>query len=52
MDVSAHETKRAGADGEVVRSCAPDAGDKLAGDDPAGDGGLKARYTEEITYKP
>jgi hypothetical protein len=52
MDVSTCETKRAGADGEVVWSCPPDAGDKLVGDDPAGDGGLKARHTEEITYKP
>jgi hypothetical protein len=28
------QTKRAGADGEVVWSCPPDAGDKLAGDAP------------------
>ena len=42
-------------DGEGVWSWSPDAGIKLAGDEPAGDGGYKARYTGEsggISRKP
>jgi hypothetical protein len=40
------------ADGEIVRSRFPDAGIKLSRDVREGDGGQKARRTEEITYKP
>jgi hypothetical protein len=42
----------ADADGEVAWSWPPDAEVKLAGDDPAGDGGKKARRPGEIAYKP
>jgi hypothetical protein len=46
-------TSDAEADGEIVRSRSPDAGIKLlAGRFRGGDGGSKARHTEEITYKP
>jgi hypothetical protein len=56
MDVSARAqeapTNGFEADGEIVWSRSPDAGIKPRGDDPQGDGGSKARHTEEITYKP
>jgi hypothetical protein len=39
-------TSDAGADGKIVWSCPPDAGVKLV-DDFTGDGGNKARFTEE-----
>jgi hypothetical protein len=39
-------------DGEIVRSRSPDAGIKLRVTKTRGDGGQKARRTEEITYKP
>jgi hypothetical protein len=35
------------ADDETVWSCPPDAGVKFAGNEPASDGGYKARYTGE-----
>jgi hypothetical protein len=55
MDAIDHETNDAIADGEVVWSWRPDAGAKFAKTRfarPAGDGGKKARFTGEITYKP
>jgi|EndMetStandDraft_5_1072996.scaffolds.fasta_scaffold435295_1 hypothetical protein len=45
-------TNGADADGEIVWSWRPDAGAKLARDDLADDGGKKARFPGEITYKP
>jgi len=47
----ARKTSAADADGEIVWSCRPDAGDKWA-ERSARDGGQKARRTGEITYKP
>ena len=38
--------------GEIVRSRSPDAGIKLAGDEPAGDGGYQARHSRESTKQP
>ena len=46
------QTNVAKADGEIVLSRSPDAGIKSACDEQAGDGGQKARCTEETTYKP
>jgi hypothetical protein len=43
MDAAMCETNALPADGEVVWSWRPDAGVKFAGDDPANDGGKKAR---------
>jgi hypothetical protein len=40
------------ADGEIVESRPPDAGVKLRVTNMRGDGGQKARRTEETTYKP
>ena len=51
MDALAHETSEAGAEGEVVWSWCPDAGTKSRGDEPRDDGGKKARFPGEITYK-
>ena len=52
MDALAQLTNAAGADGEIVRSRSPDAGIKLRVTKTRGDGGQKARRTEESTYKP
>jgi hypothetical protein len=51
MDAIGHETNGSIADGEVVWSWRPDAGAKLA-ERSADDGGKKARFTGETTYKP
>jgi hypothetical protein len=40
------------ADGKIVWSCPPDAGVKPCEDVSQGDGGNKARFTGESTYKP
>jgi hypothetical protein len=48
MDALARETSEAEADGKNVWSRSPDAGVKLA-KMFAGDGGNKARFTEEST---
>ena len=45
-------TNTSAAYGEIVRSRSPDAEIKPACDEPAGDGGQKARRAEENTYKP
>jgi hypothetical protein len=53
MDAMHRETNDVVADGEMVWSWPPDAEAKLAGvTNAAGDGGKKARFPGEITYKP
>jgi hypothetical protein len=61
MDANARNGEARNADGEIVWSRFPDAGINprdgdvgLAADTPKarGDGGQRARRTEEITYKP
>jgi hypothetical protein len=54
MDAISQQTNVGIADGEVVWSWRPDAGAKSAKMLPhlAGDGGKKARFTGETTYKP
>ena len=47
-----HQTSAAHAYGEIAWSRCPDAGIKLAGDDPVSDGGYQARHSGEIAYKP
>jgi hypothetical protein len=47
MDAKARKTKRVEAYGKAVWSRRPDAGVKFADDEAAGDGGNKARLTEE-----
>jgi hypothetical protein len=47
MDATARETNAPAAYGEGVWSRSPDAGIKSAGNELAGDGGKKARLTEE-----
>jgi hypothetical protein len=49
MDAAARKTSAADAYGEGVWSRSPDAGIKPCGDHPQGDGGKKARLTEEST---
>jgi hypothetical protein len=51
VDAMAHETNALVADGEVVASRYPDAGIKFAVI-AAGDGGNKARLSEETTKEP
>jgi len=54
MDAISQRTNVGIADGEVVWSWRPDAGAKSAKmlRHLAGDGGKKARFTGETTYKP
>ena len=52
VDAVRATTKRASAYGEIVRSRSPDAGIKPRVTKTRGDGGQKARRTEETAYKP
>jgi len=49
MDALASQASEASAYGQAVWSCPRDAGVKFVGDDPASDGGKKARFTGEST---
>jgi hypothetical protein len=51
VDASARETSAPDADGESAWSWSPDAGIKRAGDDPARDGGNKARSPGRARHK-
>jgi len=52
MDALASQASEASAYGQAVWSCPRDAGVKFVGDDPASDGGKKARFTGESTEQP
>ena len=49
MDALISQASDTDAYGQAVWSCPRDAGVKFVGDDPASDGGKKARFTGEST---